>query len=192
MNEILTAMSGGALQHRAATVEAVDVTTRELLVRAAPYASEHNIGADIFESFDVGAFAAAAAEPHRLYARHEHGGPLIGRGFEAEDRADGFWIRARMASTSAAKDALTLVDEKVLTDVSAEFVAQRPHMVVSELSGGKLRIRHKKAIMRGFALVAEGAYGEDAYIAEVRDQRDRDREAARMWLQAFAARNPFV
>lgn len=190
---LITDIQEGAVQHRSASIEAVDVTTREILVRAAPYGSEHDIGAGIVEAFEPGCFASSIKDPGRLFVTHEHGGPLIGRGIEAEDRADGVWIRSRIASTSAAREAMILVDEKVLQDVSVEFRALRPSMVVRELADGKIGIRHKKAQLQGYALVSNGAYGSDAYVAEIRSAtEEREHEKARAWLDAFLAKDPFV
>ena len=186
-------LTEGAVQYRSATVEAVDVTTREISVKAAPYEYEADIGGGIRESFARGAFAAAVSQPHRLGVWHDHGGPLVGRGISVEDREDGVHVRARIASTQAAKEMLLLVDEQILTDVSVEFGIIRNAMAVRELGAGQYQVRHKKAHLRGFAMVQEGAYGDEAYIESVRSaERDRDVEAARTWLLAYQRSDPFT
>ena len=191
MTDIAT-MTEGALQCRSAVVEAIDVTTREMLVRAAPYEVEANIGGGILETFARGAFSAASAEPHRLGVWHDHSGPLVGRGVSAEDRDDGIHVRARIASTSAAKEMLTLVEEQILTDVSAEFYCIGNSMVVKDIGGGTLQVRHKKAHLRGFAMVPEGAFGEQAYVESIRSaNRDREVEKARNWLLSYQQSDPF-
>lgn len=186
-------LTGGAVQFRAAKVEGVDVTTREMQVLAAPYDLEADIGGGILETFSRGAFSGAAGEPHRLRVWHGHGGALVGRGLEADDKEDGIHVRARIATTDAAKEMLTLVEEQILTDVSVEFRAIRAAMVVKELPDGRFQVRHRKGQLLGFAMVPEGAYGENAFVESVRDAaRDREVENARAWLLAYARSDPFA
>jgi HK97 family phage prohead protease len=188
----LKEITEGAVQYRNATVESIDVTTREMMVRAVPYGEDVDIGAGITETFERGAFANAVKEPHRLCVWHDHGGPLVGRGMAVEDRSDSVHIRARIASTAAAKEMLTLIDEKILTDVSVEFGIIRQAMTVKDLGAGEFHVKHKRAHLRGFAMVPEGAYREMAYVESVRSaERGRDVEAARAWLLAYQRANPF-
>ena len=186
-------LTEGVPQHRAATIESIDVTTRELSVVAVPYEVERDIGGGIHESFARGAFSAAVAQPHRVGVWHDHNGPLVGRGILVEDRPDGVHVRAKIASTQAAKEMLTLMDEDILRDVSVEFGIIRGAMAARDLGGGEYQVRHKKAHLRGFAMVQEGAYGDLAYVVSLRDaERDRDVEKAQAWLLSYQRSNPFA
>lgn len=178
-------MLDGSVQHRAAKVE--DIDGHEMLVRAVPY-SEHftDIGGGIEERFLPKAFARTTA--NRLVVHHDHGGPLVGRGVEFRDEADGPYIRAKIGSTPAAEEMLTLLDDGILTDVSIEFRAMKEWMTV-ERTGERVRVTHKRAHLTGFAVVPEGAYGEQALVLAHRDaQRERDIEAARAWLTEYRGR----
>lgn len=184
----LSDMTSGAVQRRSATVESLDVEARELLVKCCPYGEAHDIGGGIVEEFAAGAFARAVKGPHRLGVWSEHGGPLVGRGLEAEDRADGFWLRARLGRTQAAQDLATMLEDKLLTDASVEFVVQPAYMDVRR-DGETLHVRHRRAHLRGVAITFEGAYGGSAYVAELREaEAERALLEARAWLTEYRAR----
>lgn len=182
-------LKGGAVQYRAASVEDLDTANRTLLIRAAPYEVEADIGGGITEVFTRGTFARAAKAPHRLGLWADHGGPLAGRAIEAEDRPDGFYMRAKVSDTTAGRDLLTQVEDGTLKDASIEFTALRDFCNVRDMGGGRLHVRHKRAVCRGAAIVFEGAYGDQASVVEVREaERERAVEAARLWLRAYTAK----
>ena len=181
-------LEGGAVQYRAAEVQDVDTSNREMLVRAAPYDMPTDIGADIIETFLGGTFSRAVRAPQRVSAWWEHGGPLIGRGLQVEDRADGVWIRAKIGRTTAANDVLSLIEDELLKEVSVEF-RPIPSGLNVERRGSKLHVTHSRAHLLGFAVVSSGAYGSGAYVASIREEAlDREREAARLWLASVKAR----
>jgi len=177
-------------QHRAATVEHVDVDAGTILMRAIPYDVETSLGPRVFESFAPGAFARAANAPNRCKMWHEHGGPLIGCATEIEDRPDGSWIRAKFAKTTHAQEARELAADGVLDQVSITFRPVADEYRVDKRSDG-VHVRHSRAALLGVALVAHGAYGADAVIASVRDADDgtvqRHREAMLARLRALDA-----
>lgn len=185
----ITELEAGAIQYRAARIEDLDTAAHEMYVRAAPYGEEFtDIGAGIQERFLPGTFARAAKAPHRLSVFFDHGGPLVGRGTEAEDRADGIYVRAKIGRTGPAEEMLSLLADGILTDVSVEFRGLPDHMRI-ERQGDGLRVTHRRAHLTGFAAVPEGAYAERALVLSARDaRREREAEAARAWLQEFKSR----
>jgi HK97 family phage prohead protease len=172
------------IQKRKAIVEDVDTDKSEILVKAAPYGIMSDIGGGIDEQFEPGTFARAAKAPERLYLTHDHDGPLVGRGLEVDDRADGVWMRARLAPTTAAKDMVALIEAGMLHDCSVEFRTMREHMTVTRM-GERLRIVHRRAQLLGVAVVNEAAH-QEAYVASVREaELERKAEEARLWLEAY-------
>lgn len=174
----------GQVQHR--DVEAVDVddSAGTIRFRAAPYEAETQLGPQLFEVFTRGAFANAVKAPTRFRVFHEHRGPLVGCGQEAEDLADGFYVNARFASTPAAQEVRSLVLEKMLDSVSVEFRPMQQYMRASHRAGGVL-VRHDKAHALGAAIVAYPAY-ETASVVSARDaDADRAREDALARLRSL-------
>ncbi len=182
----ISQLKSGAAQHRAATVEDIDVEKSEMLVKAAPYGVPTNIGAGIIEEFRPGTFARAAKAPNRLGVWSGHGGPLIGRGLEVDDRPDGVWVRARLGRTQATKDALLNYEDGISSDVSIEFLPMAAHYDITATSSG-LNVVHRRATLLGYALVPDGAYGANSFVASIRedDEKEREREKARLWLEEF-------
>jgi HK97 family phage prohead protease len=169
-------------QHRKADIEHVDPIAGTILMRAAPYDHEIQLAPDLWESFAPAAFAAASKAPHRSKLWNEHRGPVVGCGVDIEDRPDGIWIRARFANTLAGQEARELARDKIKDQVSVEFRPLEEWLTIKRAENG-LHIRHKRAHLLGVALVAHGAYDDEAFVASVRDQSGKDREKA----QALAA-----
>lgn len=171
------------IQHRAATVEHIDPEQGTILMRAAPYDVETQIGPRFFESFAPAAFARAAAAPSRVKLWHEHGGPLIGHALAVEDRPDGAWINAKISNTLAGQEARELALDGTLDQVSVTFRAM-PDWFKSDKRSDGTHIRHARAGLLGVALVAHGAYGDHAMIASVRDAEEATAQRAREELLA--------
>ena len=185
----IDAIKGGAVQYRSAVIESIDADTREMLVKAVPYGIEADIGGNITEKFLPGAFARAAKAPHRLNVWAGHGGALVGRGLAVEDRPDGVWVRAKIGRSQAATDLLTNIEDDISKDISIEFQPM-PDFMEIERRGERLFLTHRRAFLLGYAVVPEGAYGSNAYVASVReDQYEREIEAAKMWLLEYTRRN---
>lgn len=174
-------------QYRAADVEKIDLDEGTILMRAVPYDEETQLDRDLFESFAPKAFERATAAPARCKLWHEHGGPLIGHAREIDDRADGVWIRAKISNTLAGQEARELAADGTLDQVSITFRPLSDWMKVDRKTDG-LHVRHSRAALLGVALVAHGAYAENAYIASVRDaQADRAREQHLARLRSLRA-----
>lgn len=164
-----------ATQHRKADIEHVDPVNGTILMRGVPYDHEIQLYPEFFESFAPGTFSAAQKAPHRSKLWNEHGGPIIGCGVDVEDRPDGLWIRARFANTQAGQEARELARDGILDQVSIEFRPLEEWLTVKRTDQG-MHVRHKRAHLLGVALVAHGAYDDEAFIAAVRDGSDKERE----------------
>lgn len=177
----------GAVQYRSAEVQ--DISGHEIYVKAVPYADEFtDVGGGISERFLPGTFARAVKAPERVAVFHDHQGPLVGRGTEVEDKTDGVYIRAKIGKTQAALDFLSLIEDKILDQMSVEFRAINDGMKV-ERRGDRLFVTHTRAHLTGVAGVPEAAYQGQTPILSARDlQRDRAVEAARAWLAEYKAR----
>lgn len=174
------------VQHREAQIEDVDPDEGTILVRAAPYEIETQLANELFETFERGAFANATKAPSRVKAFYQHRGPLVGHALEVDDRADGVWIKAKLAKTASGEEVRELAREGFLTDVSIEFRPMKEYMKATRKTDG-IHVRHSRGHLLGFAFVAVGAYGEHAYVASVRDQdEDRMREEAIARLKSLS------
>lgn len=178
------------LQVRTATVDALDVDQRLVELRAVPYGVETRLSPRLVESFHPRAFANASKDPGRvkLWLGHSTaGGQLVGSAELVEDRSDGVYIRARVSSTAAGSDLLTLARDGVLDEASVEFQPIPQDMQVSR-RGDDTVVRHKRARLLGVALVPHGAYGRNAMVLSVRDeQSDRKREELLAHLRSLTA-----
>lgn len=177
-------LRAGAVQFRSAVVEDVDEIKGEVLLKAVPYSQDFtDIGGGIEERFLPAAFARSAKEPQRLSLWSGHGGPVIGRGLSAEDRADGVYLRMKTGRTQAAKDAVLNLQDGIQSDPSIEFRPLADWMKVEQKAGG-LSVTHRRAHLLGVALVTDGAYHGKAFVESVRESKlERDREEARLWFQ---------
>ncbi len=175
-----------ATQYRSGEIVDMDKDEGILTARIAPYETEAQLDARLFETFGAGCFARAAAAPGRCKVWHEHGGSLIGCAREIEDKTDGIWVRAKFSNTLAGQEARELASDGSLDQCSVEFKALKDWLKVERRSDG-LHVRHARAQLFGFALTTRGIYGEGGFIASVRsDEVDREREQI---LAALRARN---
>ena len=178
----------GVKQYRAAKIQDFDPTKRELVVKAVPYGVTADIGGGITETFAPGAFKRAAKAVDRLKVWNNHHGPMVGNAVEAEDRPDGFWIRARISRSQAGQEMLGDIEDGILTDPSIEFRPMKDYMKVTRTADG-FDVVHTRAHLVGFAMVAEGAYAGSAYVESVRDaRRERAAEEARAWFLEWQTR----
>lgn len=182
------------LQFREASIEAVeqDAEKREILMRAVPYGVETQLASNLFEEFAPKAFERAAADPSRvkLWLGHsDAGGKIVGQAIEVRDESDGVWIRAKVSQTSSGDELLTLARDKVLDEASIEFNAVMGALETRR-KGENLHVRHKRGVLRGVALVPHGAYGRNALVASVREQREQEVEQRRIAaIEALRALN---
>jgi HK97 family phage prohead protease len=116
------------------------------------------------ESFRRGAFAGVDASTV-LIESERHDGAIVGVGQSIEDRADGAYLVARVSDTTAGRDLLTLVRDRVVRSASIVFrpvrSSRRPDgVIVREL-----------ADLRRVALLPRGAY-RSAGVLAVRSEVD--------------------
>lgn len=156
-------------QWRAADVEHIDPEAGTVLVRAAPYGVEAQVGPNLWEQFHRGTFGAAAAAPHRvkLFVNHAPNAVPVGRALSIEDRRDGVWAQLKFSNTAAATEARELAADGTLDQVSVEFRAIPEGYTWRNTRDGT-HVKHTRAQLIGVALVPQGAYGDDAFVAQVR------------------------
>lgn len=177
------------VQNRDATLEHVDVDRGTMLVRAAPYEVEAQVGEELWETFGRGTFERATRDPQRVKLVNEHPGPVVGVGKVVEDRDDGSWVLFRFANTVAGQEARELAADKILDEVSVRFRPLPGHWKASRRGEHGIHVRHSRAHLLHVALVQHGAYGSDAFVASVRDaQTDRDAERQAAQEQLVKAR----
>ena len=166
-------------QYRRANIE--QVTERMIQLRAVPYGVESEIDRGLFESFEPGAFRNAEKDPARVKLWFDHsdvGGRIVGQATTVEDRADGVVLWSRVSNTPAGDELLTLANDGVLDEASIEFTPIPRDMSIRRV-GEELHVRHKRGHLRGVALVPHGAYGRNALVMSVRDERQQTTERAR-------------
>ena len=75
----------------------------------------------------------------------------------------------KFANTAAARDARELADDGTLDQVSVEFraIEDGTGYTWRTLSDGT-HVKHSRAHLLGVALVPHGAYGDGAFVAQVR------------------------
>jgi len=166
------------LQLRRASFEVTDEDERVISLKAAPYDVEARIAPNLVESFEPGAFSRSTKDASRIKLWFGHsvdGGKIVGQAFEVEDRADGLHLQTRVSRTPSGDELLVLARDKVLDEASVEFAPMREFMVIKR-RGEDVVVRHRRAHLRGVALVPAGAYGRDALVTSVRDLKDKLRE----------------
>jgi HK97 family phage prohead protease len=132
-----------------------------------PYGKAQEIRPGYREMFRKGAGAAQVRAASRVKFAREHlkfGGTLIGRATELRDDAAGMWVAFRAAPIPAGDEALTLVEEGVLDELSIGFRARQ-----SKTHPDGTIERVKVDVLEG-ALVLEGAYGRGARVTGLRSQ----------------------
>lgn len=154
---------------------------RTLIMRAVPYeyeiVSAQGLRPGEHEVFSRGAFETqvrTASAPGRIKLTLAHPRPgdvltnsLVGVLTRMEDRPDGLYVEGRMATSSVANDALALVNDGVLDQVSVGFV---PLKTDREQGQGYTVLRRVRAHMDHLALLPAGAYGDQAKVLAVREE----------------------
>lgn len=132
-----------------------------------PYGKRQEIRPGLVEMFRKGSAAAQVRAAHRVKFAREHlkfDGTLIGRATELRDDAAGLWTALRAAPTPAGDEALTLVEEGALDELSIGFRARQNK---THPDG---TIERVKVDVLEAALVIEGAYGRGARVTGLRSQ----------------------
>jgi uncharacterized protein len=146
---------------------------RTLSIRAVPWDTEIQIGPGTVESFDPHSFDGQLRAANRVKLTLGHPKPgdlltnsLIGSLSAMEARSDGLHVQARMATSTVANEALTLVNDGVIDQVSIGFIDVRTDR---SRRGDTTVLRRTAARLDHLALVGAGAYGDGAKVLAVRD-----------------------
>jgi len=147
---------------------------------AVPYGVDQQINAQLIERFDMGAYAHQLRAMFRVQFMLEHwaqGGQPIGRIVEAEEVNKGLRVQMRVSQIDRGDEALTLINDEVLNELSVGFYALKSRM------DGNVTVR-TKANLTEVALVTRGAYGAGARVTGVRSagEEQDNRNAARQAL----------
>jgi HK97 family phage prohead protease len=175
------------LQYRAAPLDGFDLDERIITLTAVPYGIEARLAEHLVEVFDPSAFARAAKDPSRCklwFGHSTEGGRIVGQGIEVTDLPGGLQVRARVSQVAAGDELLTLAKDGVLDEASIEFMPIKEALTITK-RGTDMLVRHRRAHLRGVALVPAGAYGRGAVVTSVRDDSDKVREE---WLARLRAR----
>lgn len=118
------------------------------------------------ECFTRGAFTECDPELVTIESQR-HGGELVGRGTEIEERDDAAYLSARVSDTPGGNALLTLVRDRVLTRASIAF---------AEIGGGTRRradgvIERTRVDLRRVAVLERGAY-PGAQVLAIRREPD--------------------
>lgn len=174
----------------AATVESVDLDAGVIDAKLVPYEVEADLGGGLHEVFAPGAFSAAVGNPSRVKVTdQQHNRAVnIGKAIELRDQPDGLYGRLRIVDTSAGRDVMVLLREKVLEELSVEFRPIRRKFDLVRRGANDMLVRHHKAELVGVSPVGAGAYGDQARVLLVRSaERDTAREEALMFLASLTA-----
>lgn len=141
---------------------------------AVPYNQPVRIDSRLTEQFARGAFNEQLRAAHRVpfyYPHKPHGGTLIGRATTLRDDAAGLYAELRVSKTEKGDEALALIEDGALPDLSVGFRALQDR----KLPGGI--VERATARLTEVAAVEEGAYGELAAIAAIRSVSTMERRA---------------
>ncbi|MFT4164143.1 MAG: HK97 family phage prohead protease [Microlunatus sp.] len=105
MTEVLTRAAAGAV---------IDHDLREIEILAVPYRSPTRVvdrdGTSYVEEFDAGAFGAAMADPRAVKVLRDHKiDRIVGSAIKVWEDGTGLRIRARLATTPLAEEAIALI-----------------------------------------------------------------------------------
>lgn len=142
---------------------------RTVIGRIVPYNVRQQITPNLVEMFRAGSAAHHVANPRRMRFAHEHvklGGKVIGRATELREDAGGPIGYLRASATPAGDEALELVRDGVIDELSIGF-----HAVTDKRHPDGLVERVRVNILET-ALVLQGAYGQGARIQGLRSAED--------------------
>ena len=131
---------------------------------AVPYNKEQRITSTMVEVFRKGVFSEVIKAPHRVKLLRGHGeNNVLGRATLLKETDDGLYAEFKISKTRAGDEALALVQDGALDQLSVGFMPiknkKRPDGVMERL----------KAHLAEVSLVTFGAYGELASITGMRE-----------------------
>lgn len=147
---------------RATIHERGEGSGREVEIRIMPWGEVADT-ADGRELFERGAFANVKASRVTLESQR-HGGTLVGRGLELDERDDAAYLVGRISETSAGDELLTLIRDGVVTEASVAFVPQK----TARRNGVKVR---QAVDLRRVAILERGSY-QGAEVVAVRGMEE--------------------
>lgn len=168
------------VQFRSFSLEraSLDDDGRTIEMQAIPWDTEAAIGPDVVESFDRHSFDAQLRAANRVPLTLGHPKPgmkitdtHIGRLTDMEARKSGLWVRARAATSTTARETMTLVNDGVLEEVSVGFIDMRTER--ENRDDGTRHMRRMAARLDHLAIVPAGNFGEKAKILAVREAAPR-------------------
>jgi hypothetical protein len=140
---------------------------RTIVGIAVPYDVEQRISPNLVEVFRKGVFrdVTRAANRVKLLFQHKTDAP-IGRAIMLEERDGGLYGEFRISKTEAGDEALELIRDGVLSNLSVGFQPLKDE----KRAGVVNRI---KAHLAEVSLVTFGAYGDAANIVAVRQEIEK-------------------
>ena len=140
---------------------------RTIVGIAVPYDVEQRITPSLVEVFRKGVFrdVTRAANRVKLLFQHKTDAP-IGRAVMLEERDGGLYGEFRISKTEAGDEALELIRDGVLSNLSVGFQPLK-----DEKRGGV--VNRIKAHLAEVSLVTFGAYGDAANIVAVRQEIEK-------------------
>lgn len=183
------AFSTGEILTRAAPVGDIDAEKRLVDVRVMRYENENEIDEGLFELFSRGSLKAACSNPSRVKISNQghDRSMVIGQAVELREEADEMVGTLKIADTSAGRDVLTLLRERMLEELSIEFRPMSRYMKVTRSAKG-LHVRHDRAVLVGLSPVRAGAHGDGSRVLATREEmKDRQRERVIAELAAMQA-----
>ena len=152
---------------------------RTIIGIAVPYDVEQRISPNLVEVFRKGVFrdVTRAANRVKLLFQHQTDTP-IGRAIMLEERDGGLYGEFRISKTEAGDEALELIRDGVLSNLSVGFQPLK-----DEKRGGV--VNRLKAHLAEVSLVTFGAYGDAANVVAVRQEIEKPNLAS---IEAIVAK----
>jgi HK97 family phage prohead protease len=134
-----------------------------------PYDVETRIHAGLVEVFKLGAFEAVTRAAHRvkLLQGHDTKKMPLGKATILKEDSRGLYGEFRVSKTDAGDQALELVRDGVLTNLSVGFQPLKDRKTSSGI------VERIKAHLAEVSLVTFGAYGDAAAVSVVREVVDK-------------------
>jgi HK97 family phage prohead protease len=156
-------------------LRAVDGAKREFEGIAVPWDREIDVDGWSYEVWRSGAFDHQLRAANRIKVGDGHiplGGNLIGAMRELRNDAKGLYVRGKVTEgVRAGDEALALMGDKALDELSIGFYRVPGGDTVTRKADGRPLYDMRKANLFEVALVPFGAYGRDARVTGLREQR---------------------
>src|SRR5262245_27167682 len=138
---------------------------------AVPWEVETDLDGWLHEVWTKGAFNHQLRAANRVSVGQGHiplGGTLIGSLRQMRDDAKGLYVAGRISDIPAGNDALTLMRDKALRELSIGFYRVAGGDAITRRADGGPTIRMNKADLFEVALTPNGQYGSKAEISGLR------------------------